>query len=129
MVDHVTSSERRLVSLKDLIGEPIDFEMPNGVIVEVPVPPLKKVLLLTKFAEEMDQAEKNDDTAKQLGAFEQIEKIMIEIIPQLAEHELTLEQIMVCFQEITEHMKPKKSAMLDKLGMTLEPTEKKIVEP
>lgn len=118
----VTNAKTRL-SLYELIGEPFELELPDKTMLSVPQPSLKKMLLLTKFAGDMNTAEADDNITDQLAAFENFENILQQIIPQLKDYELNVPQAFALMMTLQEEAMPKKMEFLESKGITLSPKE------
>jgi len=118
-------SERTKLSLKELISEPFDLELPDGTWIEVPQPALEDMLYMSKFLTEMKEAESKDDAVEQLQAFQSLKDILETVIPQLKEFKLNFDQTLQTYMTLQEEAIPKKMQFLEEKGINLKSQEKK----
>lgn len=130
MSEVIQSGSRTRISLKDLISEPIELEMPDGKIYEVPQPSLRKILKLAEVASELKEAEEATDVdnfdIEELNKLKEFNEMLESFVPPLADYDLALPDSMFVFQEVIKAMKPGKAKFLDEKGINLDVTEKKI---
>jgi len=116
-------SARTRISLKELIAEPFEIEMPDGKIVEVPQPSLRQMLLMTEAASEMQEAETNEDSKAQLDGFKKLISVLETLVPQIKDYDINMPMAMLLMETLQSEAVPEKMEYLESKGVKLDPKE------